>query len=278
MPACSSRHGQPDAHFILRCLTFFCCLCLVLSSDPVSAQSAQGDASRLYAEITQTGPYQLVLPDQSLPERGLRRSGGSTNGSGTYSQDDTSEAETGDEDNLLRNSPEVFDPPDGAWLQNEASKTVTETLLWSVIILVLCFLAVYWLRELLYSVRRTETPAPAPEAQTVRPARKAAPSAPRRMSDYENYAEEGRYDDAVRAMLIQCIQTLLSRTKQSNASSRTNRELMREVTLSEAAKSAVAILVASEELSQFGARELNESAYLRCLTAFRNFNTEMKGG
>lgn len=261
------------------CLSLFSTvfLFLLLATSPALAQSTEDTATRLYAEIAEKGPYQLELPNQKQQERKLTRTSESSGTSSTSSPDDEVEPESSDDGSWFGDDSATSDLPGNEMPEQNSSKTATTFVLQAAIIITLGFLAVYWLRELFYMKRRQANQhSPVVTQSIVKPVSNAVPARP--VSSFENLAADENYGAAIREMLMHCVNSLVLRVNRSNAFSRTNRELMHEGNLSDAAKSAIAVLVASEELSQFGAKELNETVYLKCLAAFKSFNAEMKGG
>ncbi len=246
------------------------CLLAVFSIGPALAQSKTDDASQRFAEITEKGSYQLDLPTRTLSERELHGDAGAPQASDAASKERKPDAERGD----------FWSWFEGWWgdgdSREDTEKSVATTALWGAIIIVLGFLAAYWLRESFHLFRRKPyTIEPAKTQGTIIPV--SGDVSRRPVSDFERYARDGKYGEAVREMLMRCVHVLMQRVGKGNLNSLTNRELMRDADLSESAKSAIAILVATEELSQFGARELNQGTYLKCLAAFECFNIEVKG-
>lgn len=107
-----------------------------------------------------------------------------------------------------------------------------------------------------------EPGAPAPREE---PARETGPSP----SEAERLAAEGRWAEAVHALLLIAVRRLCARFSVPHASSRTSRELCRALPLQGEAREAFAGLVRTVEVSLFGGLPLGPDDYRASLERFR---------
>ena len=111
-------------------------------------------------------------------------------------------------------------------------------------------------------------PRASPDGATVSTARRrrgrptADPDLPARL------AAEGRYAEAIHALLLLAIQRHASRLDPPPPESATSREVLRVLPLEGPAREALRELVAEVELSLFGGRAVDEEGYQRCLRSF----------
>jgi uncharacterized protein DUF4129 len=100
----------------------------------------------------------------------------------------------------------------------------------------------------------------------------AAPPAAREPppSDAARLAAEGRYAEAVHALLLAAIRHLAERSRLAVPPSRTSRELMRTLPLKGDSRQAFAELVAAVERSLFGGAAVGEDDYRQSLARFRS--------
>lgn len=102
---------------------------------------------------------------------------------------------------------------------------------------------------------------PAPE----QPERETGPT----LRDAERLASEGRWSEAVHALLLAAVGRLCARFSVPQARSRTSRELCRTLPLQGEAREAFAGLVRTVEVSLFGGAELGPDDYQTSLERFR---------
>ncbi len=117
--------------------------------------------------------------------------------------------------------------------------------------------------------RRTKEPAKAPMQQNVyhpEPERARA-----LLQDADALAAEGRFEDAVRALLHRSIDDIEQRAPRSVRQAQTGREIARLPVLSPAASEAFAPLVRAVEQSWFGGKRLDQKAYNACRKAYADF-------
>ena len=124
---------------------------------------------------------------------------------------------------------------------------------------VLVFLAISWL------VRRLS--GGARDAELAEPAALAPPVIP--LDSAEALAAEGRFADAIHALLLETLQAL-SRAARL-APSLTSREIVEHVPLPDRARAALEGLVLAVEVSRFGGAPAAEPEYRACLSRFHAF-------
>ena len=142
---------------------------------------------------------------------------------------------------------------------------LSQVLLIVLAVVALVLLAV-WISRNLPAGRSKEKPAPgqdnpAPE----RPEREMGTS----LRDAERLASEGRWSEAVHALLLAAVGRLCIRFSVPQARSRTSRELYRLLPLQGEAREAFAALVRTVEVSLFGGAELGPEDYQSSLERFR---------
>ena len=139
-----------------------------------------------------------------------------------------------------------------------------------VVLVVLAVVAVallaVWIARNLPSARAKAEPAPGQDGPAPeRPEREAGPS----LRDAERLAAEGRWSEAVHALLLAAVGRLCTRFSVPQARSRTSRELYRLLPLQGEAREAFAGLVRTVEVSLFGGTELGPEDYQSSLERFR---------
>lgn len=97
----------------------------------------------------------------------------------------------------------------------------------------------------------------------------AGPPHPEPLRDIDGLAQEGRYSEAVHALLLRGIAVIRDRGA-SLPSSATSREILRRTPLAEEVKSALSVLVGKVEVSHFGGRDSSEADYLKCREQYQN--------
>lgn len=135
-----------------------------------------------------------------------------------------------------------------------------------VLIVVVALLAVGWLLREAVDRRRKSAAAARPEAEA------PAASAPRltlSFDDASRLAAEGRYAEAVHALLLAAIRHFAERSRTAIQPSRTSRELVRTLPLGPEAREAFAELVRTVELSLFGGAPVEAEDYERNLARFQ---------
>lgn len=111
----------------------------------------------------------------------------------------------------------------------------------------------------------------APSARDDAPLAEAPPAAPPHVpiAPAEALAAEGRYGEAIHALLLETL-AALSRAARL-APSLTSREIVARVRMPAAARDALSALVDAVEVSWFGGAAPGEADYRRCLDRFRAF-------
>ncbi len=94
------------------------------------------------------------------------------------------------------------------------------------------------------------------------------------LTDAERLAAAGRYGEAIHALLLACLEALRRRFDPGQPPSLTSREIARRLDLGEAAKAALASIVAAAELSHFGAWRPGAADYRACLESYRHLAAE----
>lgn len=139
-----------------------------------------------------------------------------------------------------------------------------------VVFVVLCgvvaLLVLGWiLREVVGRRRQGETEV-RPEAAS---AAAAAPQSNLSFDDASRLAAEGRYAEAVHALLLAAIRHFAERSRTAIQPSRTSRELVRTLPLGPDAREAFSELVRTVELSLFGGAPVEAADYERSLARFQ---------
>lgn len=135
-----------------------------------------------------------------------------------------------------------------------------------VLFVVVGLLIAGWILREVVDRRRRSAEAPRPEGDA------AAASAPRlnlSFDDASRLAAEGRYAEAVHALLLAAIRHFAERSRTAIQPSRTSRELVRTLPLGPEAREAFAELVRTVELSLFGGAAVGAEDYERNLARFQ---------
>lgn len=97
----------------------------------------------------------------------------------------------------------------------------------------------------------------------------SAPRLPLSFDDASRLAAEGRYAEAVHALLLAAIRHFAERARTTVQPSRTSRELVRVLPLGPEAREAFSELVRTVELSLFGGADVTAEDYERSLARFQ---------
>jgi len=135
-----------------------------------------------------------------------------------------------------------------------------------VLLVVAGVLVVGWITRELLARRRGADPRTGPEAE-VSPA--SPGERPLVFDDAARLAGQGRYAEAVHALLLAAIRHFAERSRTAIQPSRTSRELVRLLPLGPEAREAFAELVRTVELSLFGGAEVGAEDYERNLARFQ---------
>jgi len=135
-----------------------------------------------------------------------------------------------------------------------------------VLLVVAGVLVVGWITRELLARRRGADPQTGPEAE-VSPA--SPGERPPVFDDAARLAGQGRYAEAVHALLLAAIRHFAERSRTAIQPSRTSRELVRLLPLGPEAREAFAELVRTVELSLFGGAEVGAEDYERNLARFQ---------
>ena len=136
--------------------------------------------------------------------------------------------------------------------------------LFLVLLVVVVLLALGWLLQNVPWGRRREIPAAGDQ-----PVAAAAEEPEPRFEDAARLAAEGRYAEAVHALLLASIRHFAERSRVAVQPSRTSRELVRLLPLGPDTRETFAELVRMVELSLFGGAPVSAEDYERSLARFR---------
>ena len=162
-------------------------------------------------------------------------------------------------------------PPSGGPLM----AALAELLSWAALIAGVALVA-YLVYDLLRSPRRRRAET---VASPVRPAAPApAEEIPQALPDPEALAAEGRFGEAVHALLLHSVPLLDSRRRRPWPPGTTGREMAATVDLEGAPRRALALLVAAVEHFLFARRPLTEEDWLVCRGAFQDLRADVAGG
>ena len=135
-----------------------------------------------------------------------------------------------------------------------------------VLLVVAGVLVLGWITRELLARRRSADPRTVPEAE-------ASPASTGERAlvfdDASRLAAEGRYAEAVHALLLAAIRHFAERSRTAIQPSRTSRELVRLLPLGPEAREAFAELVRTVELSLFGGADVGAEDYERNLARFQ---------
>ena len=135
-----------------------------------------------------------------------------------------------------------------------------------ILLVVAGVLIVGWIARELLARRRGADPRTGPEAET---SPESTAERPLVFDDASRLAGEGRYAEAVHALLLAAIRHFAERSRTAIQPSRTSRELVRLLPLGPEAREAFAELVRTVELSLFGGAAVGAEDYERNLARFQ---------
>jgi hypothetical protein len=136
-----------------------------------------------------------------------------------------------------------------------------------VLFVVVGLLIVGWILREVVDRRRRKGAEEAPSGTA--PTAASAPRFPLSFDDASRLAAEGRYAEAVHALLLAAIRHFAERAKVTVQPSRTSRELVRVLPLGPEAREAFSELVRTVELSLFGGGGVTAEDYERSLARFQ---------
>jgi Domain of unknown function (DUF4129) len=136
----------------------------------------------------------------------------------------------------------------------------------TVLIVVVALLILGWILREVVDRRRKSVAEARPETPA---AAAAAPQASLSFDDASRLAAEGRYAEAVHALLLAAIRHFAERSRTAIQPSRTSRELVRTLPLGPDAREAFTELVRTVELSLFGGAPVGAADYERNLARFQ---------
>jgi len=151
----------------------------------------------------------------------------------------------------------------------EQGSVLGQAVLWTVAGLLVVGLIAVFLRERLGPTAPERTAGSPPQ----RP-----PSAPERaiVDAADALAAEGRFAEAVHALLLRTIQALSRHMPVARAL--TSREIEERAGLPDAAREALGELVQAVELTRFGGRPATADDYARCVACFERIRAALGGG
>jgi hypothetical protein len=217
----------------------------LLCATIVSAQdSFQEEVERIYRE----GGYERELPFHPPPPKPRPEPRAGEN----EPLRDTNRRTTLDPRPAESPPPEIPPPPSGALAR------FLEALPWIAIAVVAVLLIVRTLPRLRVGKRA----APVTDAGAGPPAPESGGD-PTSLSEAERLARQGRYADAIHALLLSAIEKI--RAGKPVASSLTSREVLAAAELSAGGRSAFRRLVRSVEITRFGGRPADAAEYEACV-------------
>ncbi|MCA9315852.1 MAG: DUF4129 domain-containing protein [Planctomycetes bacterium] len=116
---------------------------------------------------------------------------------------------------------------------------------------------------------------PLPRAADVAAAPPPEPDLARPLDEAEQLASEGKYDQAVHVLLLRSLRVLAE--SQGLPVSLTSREIVRDVTMPDDAREALAELVGEVETSLFGGRAVDAPSWARCRERYASFVAILRG-
>lgn len=93
----------------------------------------------------------------------------------------------------------------------------------------------------------------------------------------EELAADGRFGEAIRALLLRTLAELVRATPGRLQPSLTSREILAAVAVADEARNSLAELVHAVEISHFGGKEPGAAEYSRCLDLFQGFASSYVG-
>ncbi len=215
----------------LALLALFALAALPPFAGPAAAAASPAELRREAQGVLADGRFQREAPAAVAPERGESSSPG---GGG----------------------------PERVALPAAGIPVLGRAVLWTLLAAALLLLLL-WIGQS-FALRRRAPAAPEPEGE--KPAEPAAEPLP---GDPAALAAEGRYGEAVHALLLAAIALLARRFRLPLPPSRTSRELLRALPLQGPAREAFAGLVRTVERSWFGGEPVGAADYEESLARFR---------
>jgi hypothetical protein len=164
----------------------------------------------------------------------------------------------------VRRPPRTYSVPMGGGLAG-----IAQLLLWMMVAVVV-IMAVIWLVQGLRYRQADEALAPEPEPGDEGAAARAAMVA-RPLGDAEALAGQGRFAEAIHALLLRTIEELGRSLPTGLPRSFTSREIIGRVPMPERARSALSELVVAVELCYFGSTVPGAAEYHACRARFQEF-------
>jgi hypothetical protein len=238
-----SHPSSPERRLVLTALLL---AGLVLVGAPVRSQPAAvpaGEAGARARAALADPRFQRALPSHSESDEPFKKS--PSGGSPVFSGEDDS-----------RN---VLFPTLGAG-------AFLGKLIFTVLLVVVGVLIVTWIAREILRRRRGARKDPVADPIAAASALEREPA----FDDASRLAAEGRYAEAVHALLLAAIRHFAERSRTPVQPSRTSRELVRLLPLGPEAREAFAELVRTVELSLFGGADVEAADYERNLARFQD--------
>jgi hypothetical protein len=131
---------------------------------------------------------------------------------------------------------------------------------------VVAALVLFWLFRRLASLQRDEELPPPPGRATA-----TGRTRPRATSDADALAAQGRYADAIHALLLRALEDLGRRAARATSRALTAREVLRGAPLAEPGRAALGALVRAVEIVHFGGHDAVREDYDACADHYRRF-------
>ncbi len=109
-----------------------------------------------------------------------------------------------------------------------------------------------------------------------RPPADATPDDAVNLAGADRLAAMGDYVAAIRVLLLMSLELFTHDKNPRQTAMRTNRELLRDETLPESIRPALKVIIATEELGQFGGRRLTADLYATCRDHYRHVAAGLK--
>ncbi len=215
--------------------------------------SADADRVELARATVLDDSYQKDLPADTTPPRSAQaRHDGSGADRGSASEANRSEGDRGDDDEAPHPGP---------------AGGILSFLMWGVIAVAVVLLAFWLTTELvkyggddLELAADPTAPAPLDFAVVDRP-----------LDDADVLANEGRYSEAIHALLLRTLQELVRTSSVRVSPAHTSREILARVPLLTDSRDALSGLIAAVELTFFGGDVASAADFARCRAQFQVF-------
>jgi hypothetical protein len=154
---------------------------------------------------------------------------------------------------------------------SSGSGNLAKVLSWGLVLVVILLLLAAVVNAIVERRRRQTTPA---AQKAARPGPTNEGTAPPPLHDYEHLANEGRYAEAVHALLQHAFVKLARRRAMSWPAAQTGREILAAVGGFEAGDAPLRAVFRTSEAAWFGELAVDREQYERCLSNFRGWSAE----